>query len=107
MADNDYMRLSTRYDYDHPQDGTDTHDTHTLQWLFNGESCWETVFRQYNYFTGLATGQVYGVQFDLDGDYQIDSVYPQGYIQDSSAFWDSSLYAMRYEIGTYLSVTSF
>ncbi|MGB9591176.1 MAG: hypothetical protein ACPL1K_01525 [Candidatus Kryptoniota bacterium] len=99
-------KLSTRYDYENPYDEEDgyTHIIDTRQKAINGESCGETVFRYYNYFTST----VRGVQFNLNSDLHIDKIYPITYVQDESIFLKSSEYPnpemWRYRVGYFASI---
>ncbi|MGB9591174.1 MAG: hypothetical protein ACPL1K_01515, partial [Candidatus Kryptoniota bacterium] len=56
------------------------------QYVYGGGSCWQRIFKDYNYFFGyLAITGVLprGVQFDLDNNNIIDIFYYMGYDGDS------------------------
>jgi len=90
----DSYEFSTLVDYQNPPPGT---DTDTWQWDELQESCWQTLFRYWNYFSTTevhnidlvwallpSDGNRYlGVQFDLNGDGVIDTGYTNGYVADT------------------------
>ena len=94
VMSNQYTRdeFSTLDDYVNAAAGI---NTDTKQWDKNGESCWETLFDKYNYFSGDHEN---AVQFDLDANGIIDTTYFNNFV--------SGTFAAPYDMGQFMTFFS-
>jgi len=92
----DSYEFSTLVDY---QTAPPEVNTDTWQWGEYGESCWQTIFRFWNYFSSAevneidtvwlslsltrGSGRLLGVQFDLNGNGVVDTTYTNTYVADT------------------------